>query len=64
MLPSFPPSTLKPLASSQLRQWLADLALISSGVGGASEVFEDNKSGLKFEAGNAESLAEQIKTII
>ena len=34
------------------------LALLSSGVGGASEVFEDNKSGLQFEAGNAESLAQ------
>ena len=39
------------------------LALISSGVGGASEVFEDNISGLKFEAGNMESLAEQIKRL-
>ena len=32
------------------------LALLSSGVGGASEVFEDSNSGLRFEAGNADSL--------
>ena len=39
------------------------LALISSGVGGASEVFEDGKSGLQFEAGNAHALATQIKRL-
>ena len=39
------------------------LALLSSGVGGASEVFENNKSGLKFEAGDAQSLAKQIKRL-
>ena len=39
------------------------LALLSSGVGGASEVFETNKNGLKFEAGNAKSLATQIKRL-
>ena len=39
------------------------LALISSGVGGANEVFEDNKNGLKFEAGNAQSLAIQIRRL-
>lgn len=39
------------------------LALISSGVGGASEVFETNKSGLKFDAGNSRSLAEEIRRL-
>ena len=39
------------------------LALISSGVGGASEVFEDNKSGLQFKAGECRSLASQIKRL-
>ena len=39
------------------------LALISSGAGGASEVFEHNRSGLRFEAGNSHSLAEQIKRL-
>ena len=39
------------------------LALLSSGVGGASEVFEDNKSGLQFEPGNAHSLEMQIKRL-
>ena len=39
------------------------LALLSSGVGGASEVFENNKSGLQFEAGNAMILAIQIKRL-
>ena len=39
------------------------LALLSSGVGGAKEVFENNKSGLKFDPGNAHSLAVQIKRL-
>ena len=39
------------------------LALLSSGVGGANEVFENNKSGLHFEAGNAHELAVQIKRL-
>ena len=39
------------------------LALISSGVGGASEVFEDGTNGLQFEAGNAQALAKQIKRL-
>ena len=39
------------------------LALLSSGTGGASEVFEDNKSGLKFEPGNAHSLVTQTKRL-
>lgn len=39
------------------------LALLSSGVGGASEVFEDGKSGLKFEPGHPNSLAVQIKRL-
>ena len=37
------------------------LALLSSGVGGAGEVFEDNKSGLQFKAGDSNHLAKQIK---
>ena len=39
------------------------LALLSSGVGGASEVFEPNKSGLRFKAGDMQSLATQIKRL-
>ena len=39
------------------------LALLSSGVGGASEVFENNKSGLQFQAGDAQSLTKQIKRL-
>ena len=39
------------------------LALLSSGVGGASEVFEAKISGLQFEAGNAQELAIQIKLL-
>ena len=39
------------------------LALLSSGIGGASEVFEIDKSGLKFEAGDSKSLAMQIKRL-
>ena len=39
------------------------LALLSSGVGGASEIFEHNKSGLQFQAGDAQSLTQQIKRL-
>ena len=39
------------------------LALVSSGVGGAAEVFEDGISGLSFEAGNATSLAAQLERL-
>ena len=39
------------------------LALLSSGVGGAGEVFENNKSGLQFQAGDAQSLTKQIKRL-
>ena len=39
------------------------LALVSSGVGGAAEVFEDGISGLSFQAGNAKSLATQLERL-
>ena len=39
------------------------LALVSSGVGGASEIFENDNSGLHFEAGDARSLAAQLKRL-
>ena len=39
------------------------LALISTGVGGASEVFDDGISGLQFPAGDARSLANRLKLL-
>ena len=39
------------------------LALVSSGVGGAEEVFEDGVSGLSFQAGDATSLAFQLERL-
>ena len=39
------------------------LALVSSGVGGAAEVFEDGVSGLSFQAGDATSLAAQLERL-
>ena len=39
------------------------LALVSSGVGGAAEVFEDGVSGLSFKAGDASSLATQLERL-
>ena len=39
------------------------LALVSSGVGGAAEVFEDGISGLSFQAGDATSLAVQLERL-
>lgn len=40
------------------------LVLISSGVGGASELFEDGKSGLSFKANNPQSLANKLSQAI
>ena len=39
------------------------LALVSTGVGGASEVFEDGISGLHYPAGNSAALAEQLERL-
>ena len=39
------------------------LALVSSGVGGAAEVFEDGISGLSFKAGDPTSLAAQLERL-
>lgn len=39
------------------------LALVSSGVGGAAELFEDGVSGLRFEPGNAVDLARQLQRL-
>ena len=36
------------------------LALVSTGVGGASEVFEEGISGLHFPAGNSMALADKL----
>ena len=37
------------------------LALVSTGVGGASEVFEHGISGLHYPAGNSMALAERLE---
>ena len=39
------------------------LALISTGVGGASEVFENEISGLSYPTGNSRALAEQLERL-
>ena len=39
------------------------LALVSTGVGGASEVFENEISGLSYPAGNSTALAEQLERL-
>ena len=39
------------------------LALVSTGVGGASELFEDGISGLHYPAGNSRALAEQLERL-
>lgn len=39
------------------------LALVSTGVGGASEVFEDGISGLHYPAGNSMALAERLECL-
>lgn len=40
------------------------LALVSSGVGGAAELFEHGVSGLRFEAGNSAELADQLMRFV
>lgn len=40
------------------------LALVSSGVGGASELFEDGISGLRFQPGDAADLARQLQRLV
>ena len=44
----------------QAEAMASGLALVSSGVGGAAEVFENGISGLQFEPGNANHLAEVL----
>ena len=39
------------------------LALVSTGVGGASEVFENEISGLSYQAGDSRALAEQLERL-
>lgn len=39
------------------------LALVSSGVGGAAELFVDQVSGLRFQAGNADDLASRLEEL-
>ena len=40
------------------------LALVSSGVGGAAELFEPGVSGLSFRAGDAHDLAQQLQALV
>ena len=40
------------------------LVLVSSGAGGASELFEDKISGLSFQPGNSQSLAEVLHQLV
>ena len=40
------------------------LALVSTGVGGSSEVFEDGISGLHYPAGNSTALAERLERLV
>ena len=39
------------------------LALVSTGVGGASEIFEDGISGLHYPAGDSRALAERLERL-
>ena len=40
------------------------LALVSSGAGGAQELFTDGHSGLAFEPGNADDLCRQLARLV
>ena len=49
--------------SAETEAMASGLALVSSGVGGAVEVFEDGISGLSFQPGDATSLATQLERL-
>ena len=42
---------------------MSGLALVSSGVGGAAELVEHNNTGLRFQPGNADDLANQLQRL-
>ena len=60
MFPSIHPEAFGIVAAEAMA---SGLALVSSGVGGAAEVFEDGISGLSFQAGDATSLATQLERL-
>ena len=60
MFPSIHPEAFGIVAAEAMA---SGLAIVSSGVGGAAEVFEDGISGLSFQAGNARSLAAQLERL-
>ena len=60
MFPSIHPEAFGIVAAEAMA---SGLALVSTGVGGASEVFEDEISGLHYPAGNSTALAEQLERL-
>lgn len=61
VFPSIQPEAFGIVAAEMMA---SGLALASSGVGGAAELFEDGVSGLGFEAGNPASLAGQLEGVL
>ena len=59
MFPSLHPEAFGIVAAEAMA---SGLALVSTGVGGASEVFEDGISGLHYPAGNSTALAQRAGT--
>ena len=60
VFPSIQPEAFGIVAAEAMA---SGLALVSSAVGGAAEVFQDGISGLSFRAGDAKSLAAQLERL-
>lgn len=56
----FPSIVQEAFGISQVEAMAAGLVVVSSGTGGAKEIIEHGKSGLIFESGNSESLAQEL----
>ena len=60
MFPSLHPEAFGIVAAEAMA---SGLALVSTGVGGASEVFEDGISGLHYPAGDSTALAQRLESL-
>lgn len=61
---AFPSTWPEPLARMMMEGLAAGLVLVSTTTGGSGEVLVDNVNSLTFEAGNAESMAQQMARLI
>jgi glycogen(starch) synthase len=60
----FPSIWEEPMGIGILEAMASGLAVISSGTGGSGELFEDGRSGLIFQSGNARDLAQKLIVLL